>query len=480
MSKPSPISVTAVLAGKPDDGFSDLLARYDDLEERIRDSNEEKVADQLLQELSENPSAFAEDAARPRLLRRMAQTILEIRERQDALDETDFREKMAHLTPADVQLATDKRLEEGVQRLQNMEDQLNRTVARLEAKMQEQEDRHQEDLRWIQLELAFRRLHSQLHEEASMYVPRCLKTLSSQGHMKLQSFVPHHGWDFDANHVREVGHPALVMPKPAGSEVIHFCWDNVLGWNALMMPQMKQRYLAVLEQQTGKAMQNTSLHNPVFVDLVEFEGPVSDKFDELFDNPSAQTLSAWTWSTKNFSWQPHPTPIRDFIFLEADLSGWCFDGADLHEVPLTGSTANEETSFRNANLCEVDATEVKWSGVVLEGANLRRAVLKGADLKNANMRGADLSGANLQGVNLDGADLRNADLSGTLLNEAVGEWMTGSLLWGLTTVPCIQRVNLISPSRAPLHPPASPPALPSALPAAPEATGCVCDVIEGS
>jgi hypothetical protein len=106
-----------------------------------------------------------------------------------------------------------------------------------------------------------------------------------------------------------------------------------------------------------------------------------------------------------------------------------------HQLARRGGSATNSIRLRQslywrahhagagAYLVGADLAGDNLAGVVLPGANLRRAHLAGADLEGANLveadlRAADLTRVNLRGARLQGADLQAADLRSTLLGGA--------------------------------------------------------------
>ena len=69
-------------------------------------------------------------------------------------------------------------------------------------------------------------------------------------------------------------------------------------------------------------------------------------------------------------------------------------------------------SGTRAELCRMDLR-----GVVLEGADLRKAKLEEADLSGARLSGANLRNAHMHRTNLAGADLTNADLRAAVMRK---------------------------------------------------------------
>ena len=58
-------------------------------------------------------------------------------------------------------------------------------------------------------------------------------------------------------------------------------------------------------------------------------------------------------------------------------------------------------------------------GIILIGANLRKAILHATDLRGTSLENANLSGAWLSGTDLENANLENANLSGAWLSWAM-------------------------------------------------------------
>jgi uncharacterized protein YjbI with pentapeptide repeats len=73
-----------------------------------------------------------------------------------------------------------------------------------------------------------------------------------------------------------------------------------------------------------------------------------------------------------------------------DLSGVCFDNADLTEAKLAGCNLSRAT-FRNANLTDASLWQTDCKDAVFDGA-----LLDATDLDLANLDGASFKGARLK------------------------------------------------------------------------------------
>jgi esterase/lipase superfamily enzyme len=107
---------------------------------------------------------------------------------------------------------------------------------------------------------------------------------------------------------------------------------------------------------------------------------------------------------------------------EASLDGVHFDEARMRRVQLR-SSSGQGLSFINADLREVDLSEVRFSHphfmmTDLSEANLKDASVEGGDFTEASLKYADLSGADFSDANLEGADLRGAIFLNTKLDRA--------------------------------------------------------------
>jgi uncharacterized protein YjbI with pentapeptide repeats len=166
--------------------------------------------------------------------------------------------------------------------------------------------------------------------------------------------------------------------------------------------------------------------------------------------------------------------LVDAKLADANLFKTVLVGADLRGADLTGAnflgTYVASVDFRGAKLTDADLTALgNWSGVRLDGAdlrgatfpgiwvspelqganldganlhmtsfarenskepipNFRHASLRGADLRSTGLQEADLTEADLTDARLAGADLSGADLSGS---ELAGANLTGAKLSGV-------------------------------------------------
>jgi uncharacterized protein YjbI with pentapeptide repeats len=106
----------------------------------------------------------------------------------------------------------------------------------------------------------------------------------------------------------------------------------------------------------------------------------------------------------------------------AQLSGAVLDDADLRGAVLASPDEDlsrqlsrfcanlKGSSLDNAQLDEMTARGVDFTGCSMRGARLRNADFTGANFADANLDGADLSGSELAGVNLQGAILTGVDI----------------------------------------------------------------------
>lgn len=150
-----------------------------------------------------------------------------------------------------------------------------------------------------------------------------------------------------------------------------------------------------------------------------------------------QGSDAWDkWREKNPEVKPDLSEanLEDLDLSEIDLASANLKGADLNNANLSGSNLNwsdltgacfiranlSGAYLTRANLTRGDFTGANLSGTEitegsLSGTNLREANLTHSDLRGADLREANLSRSDLSGANLSGADLRKAILSGAAL-----------------------------------------------------------------
>lgn len=124
----------------------------------------------------------------------------------------------------------------------------------------------------------------------------------------------------------------------------------------------------------------------------------------------------------------HNDRVHRKTFAGYDFSGLRLEGLDLRGWDLS-NTRCEGTSFRGADLteCRLDGaflvgaimSDAKLGNSSLIGANLRATLLDGADLHHAKLNRADLQAAKLQRANLTCADLADARMSAVRAQDAV-------------------------------------------------------------
>ncbi|MCC5642571.1 pentapeptide repeat-containing protein [Nostoc sp. CHAB 5824] len=129
--------------------------------------------------------------------------------------------------------------------------------------------------------------------------------------------------------------------------------------------------------------------------------------------------------------------IRKIAIAFAATGGTSFRNADLTNVNFTGATL-KNTDLREANLTRTCFSEVKK----LDFARLDNTILTNTDvlklLVTGNGReksyiGANFKGANLNGVNLTQANLKNADISQATFQQACLEWANLTLAQAVGT-----------------------------------------------
>lgn len=92
-------------------------------------------------------------------------------------------------------------------------------------------------------------------------------------------------------------------------------------------------------------------------------------------------------------------------FVEADLRGALFDGADMRKCDLHRARLMNAL-FLGADLRGANLKDAALVGSVLDGADLRDADLTGADVAFASFKGTDVRGAILLCKRLFEADVR--------------------------------------------------------------------------
>lgn len=111
-----------------------------------------------------------------------------------------------------------------------------------------------------------------------------------------------------------------------------------------------------------------------------------------------------------------PLTMTEIAAFKRKLNAWC---ASLHR--FSGYRLDlRETNLQGADFSakRPDASDMVFSGALLEGARMEGAQLNGARLQGAKLNGARLQGAELNGAQLQGAELNGARLQGAQLKGA--------------------------------------------------------------
>ena len=139
--------------------------------------------------------------------------------------------------------------------------------------------------------------------------------------------------------------------------------------------------------------------------------PVEDKdrMQPLEDVLIACEITSLFWQQSKVRANLRYLNAPNLLFRNLDLQGTDLrsanlQGADLSDADLQG------TDLRSANLQGADLSDAD-----LQETDLRSANLQGADLSDADLQGTDLRSANLQGADLSDADLQDADLRAAYL-----------------------------------------------------------------
>lgn len=104
--------------------------------------------------------------------------------------------------------------------------------------------------------------------------------------------------------------------------------------------------------------------------------------------------------------------LRGVEFIELDLSGTSFAGANLHMAVFEECNC-DSCDFSKAMLHSAELDNCDFRGASFEGADLSGAFALVNDFTGANFRKAKLFMANLGSSNLTGADFRGANLTHT-------------------------------------------------------------------
>lgn len=99
-----------------------------------------------------------------------------------------------------------------------------------------------------------------------------------------------------------------------------------------------------------------------------------------------------------------------------DGAGLILDGANLRRADLDGANLTG-ASLKNANLASASLRDAHLSKANLGGSNLQKSDLEGAKLDGADLQATDLSRANLAGASMEKARLNGARLPSAQLDD---------------------------------------------------------------
>ena len=113
--------------------------------------------------------------------------------------------------------------------------------------------------------------------------------------------------------------------------------------------------------------------------------------------------------------------FEGIILQNAELVGARLDNANLSGAQLQGANFTRSNlsyaNFGRADLSRANLTQATLTGMVLRNANLEEANLSGANLSYAILQGANLGRANLSNAILSNADLSGAIVEGAILDN---------------------------------------------------------------
>jgi len=125
------------------------------------------------------------------------------------------------------------------------------------------------------------------------------------------------------------------------------------------------------------------------------------------------------------------TTFPRWIFMDANLVGTNFSGANLRGFSIAGNTRWDDSFITGADLTgarlgiplmESGTSEMVERTVSMSGTDLTGATLKDTDLTDVDLTGATLQDANLTGAILKNTGLRNANLKdATVTQEQLNE-----------------------------------------------------------
>jgi uncharacterized protein YjbI with pentapeptide repeats len=124
----------------------------------------------------------------------------------------------------------------------------------------------------------------------------------------------------------------------------------------------------------------------------------------------------------------------------AQLGNANLTGAQLKAANLSGANL-AYANLSNGDLRDIDVRRAKVVGTTLRNANLERANAQDADFGYSI-----LQGANLRGANFRGADLTKADLTGATIDDAIFEGAhLGGAIWIDRTVCAAESIGTCNP-----------------------------------
>jgi class 3 adenylate cyclase len=140
---------------------------------------------------------------------------------------------------------------------------------------------------------------------------------------------------------------------------------------------------------------------------------------------------------------------RRAIFLQSDLSGCQFGGANLAEADVSGCQL-KGSIFSHTSICGGKIIGVDFSGSSIDGVNFSEANLERSsfcstsirfcDFMGTKLAYSDFTGSRLCNVNLSGADLRHASFYRSKLSSVnlAGAWVWNTKMtdWELLNVDC--------------------------------------------
>ena len=108
--------------------------------------------------------------------------------------------------------------------------------------------------------------------------------------------------------------------------------------------------------------------------------------------------------------------MLNVVVFSPPLSGVVLDGANLRRMDLSDARLVDASLVR-AELSGCNIGDARFTGADLTGARLDGSNLEDADFSRAKLPGASLRGSNLEHVSLVDADLSSAVLDGSNLEE---------------------------------------------------------------